>query len=40
MIENGPAPVTCGEDYPGFDAFTSEWSDVKITLDLKLSQNT
>ncbi len=39
MIENGPAPVTCGEDYPGFGAFTSEWSDVKITLDLKLTQN-
>ncbi len=39
-IENGPAPVTCGEDYPGFGAVTPEWSDVKITLDLKVSQNT
>ncbi len=39
MIENGPAPVTCGEDYPGFEAFTPEWSAVRIVLDLKLSQN-
>ncbi len=40
MIENGATPVTVGEDYPGFEAFTREWSDIRIRLDLKLSQNT